>query len=79
MMFADCVVVCEKSREETEASLKQWRAALVRRGIKISRAKASNAVTLTGRLEVELKVVELRILIFGFGGLQCGIRLGMSA
>ena len=39
MMFADDIVICEKNREQVEASLERWRYALERRGMKISRTK----------------------------------------
>ena len=39
MLFADDIVICEKTREEVERSLKYWMYALERRGIKVSRSK----------------------------------------
>jgi hypothetical protein len=39
MIFADDIVICERSGEQAEASLEKWRAALECRGMKISRAK----------------------------------------
>ncbi|KAK3560783.1 hypothetical protein QTP86_019476 [Hemibagrus guttatus] len=39
MMFADDIVNCSESREQVEESLKRWRFALERRGMKVSRSK----------------------------------------
>ena len=39
MMFADDIVICERSREQAETSLERWRDALEKRGMKVSRAK----------------------------------------
>ncbi|KAK3512409.1 hypothetical protein QTP70_009831 [Hemibagrus guttatus] len=39
MMFADDIVICSESREQLEESLKRWRFAVERRGMKISRSK----------------------------------------
>jgi len=39
MMFADDIVICEKSREQAEESLEKWRCVLERRGMRVSRAK----------------------------------------
>ena len=39
MMFADDIVICDKTKEEAEGSLERWRHALERRGMKVSRAK----------------------------------------
>ena len=39
MMFADDIVPCGESREQAEESLEQWRYALERRGMKVSRSK----------------------------------------
>ncbi|KAI2660071.1 hypothetical protein H4Q32_022673 [Labeo rohita] len=38
-MFADDIVICSESREQVEMSLKRWRYALDRRGMKVSRSK----------------------------------------
>ena len=39
MLFADDIVICEKTREEVEQRLESWRHALERRGMKVSRSK----------------------------------------
>ena len=39
MMFADDIVICGESRMQVEESLEQWRYALERRGMKVSRSK----------------------------------------
>ena len=39
MLFANDVVICEKTREEVEQRLECWRYALERRGMKVSRSK----------------------------------------
>ena len=39
MMFADDVVVCAREKDVLELELKQWREALGKRGMKVSRAK----------------------------------------
>ena len=39
MLFADDIVICEKTREEAERRLESWRYALERRGMKVSRSK----------------------------------------
>ena len=39
MLFADDIVICERSREQAEESLERWRNALERRGMRISRDK----------------------------------------
>ena len=39
MLFADDIVICEETREEVERSLKSWRYALERRGMKVSWSK----------------------------------------
>ena len=39
MLFADDIVICEKTREEVEQRLECWRYALKRRGIKVNRSK----------------------------------------
>ena len=38
MMFADDVVLCAREKDELELELEQWREALEKRGIKVSRA-----------------------------------------
>ena len=39
MMFADDIVICEKSKEQAEETLEKWRNALEKRGMRVSRAK----------------------------------------
>ena len=39
MLFADDIVICEKTREEVERILEYWRYALERRGMKVSKSK----------------------------------------
>ena len=39
MMFADDVVLCAREKDELELELEQWREALEKRGMKVSRAK----------------------------------------
>ena len=39
MLFADDIVICEKTRKEVEWRLESWRYALERRGMKVSRSK----------------------------------------
>ena len=39
MMFADDIVICGLSKEQVEEDLEQWRNALERRGMKVSRSK----------------------------------------
>ena len=39
MLFADDIVICEKTRVKVEQRLESWRYALERRGMKISRSK----------------------------------------
>nr|XP_027234764.1 uncharacterized protein LOC113826085 [Penaeus vannamei] len=39
MMFADDVVLCAREKRQLEEDLEQWRYALERRGMKISRSK----------------------------------------
>ena len=39
MMFADDVVLCAREKEDREVQLEQWREALEKRGMKMSRAK----------------------------------------
>ena len=39
MMFADDIVICGPSKEQVEEDLEQWRHALERRGMKVSRRK----------------------------------------
>ena len=39
MLFADDIVICEKTREEVEQRLESWRYALEKRGMKVSRLK----------------------------------------
>ena len=39
MLFADDIVICEKTREEMERRLESWRYALERRGMKLCRSK----------------------------------------
>ena len=39
MLFADDIVIYERSREQAEESLERWRKALERRGMRISRDK----------------------------------------
>ena len=38
MLFADNIVICEKTREEVEQRLESWKYALERRGMKVSRS-----------------------------------------
>ena len=39
MMFADDVVLCAREKDVLELELEQWREALEKRGMKVSRAK----------------------------------------
>ena len=39
MLFADDIVICEKTRKEGERRLESWRHALEKRGMKVSRSK----------------------------------------
>ena len=39
MLFADDIVICEKTREEVQRRLEFWRYSLERRGMKVSRSK----------------------------------------
>ena len=39
MLFADDIVICEKTRKEVERRLESWRYALERRGMKVCRSK----------------------------------------
>lgn len=39
MLFADDVVVCDKSNEKVKESLKSWRAAMEDKGVRVSRQK----------------------------------------
>ena len=39
MLFADDIVICEKTREEVKRRLESWKYALERRGMKVSRSK----------------------------------------
>ena len=39
MLFADNIVICEKTREEVERRLESWKYPLERRGMKVSRLK----------------------------------------
>ena len=39
MLFADNIVICEKTKEEVDRRLESWRYALERRGMKASRSK----------------------------------------
>ena len=39
MMFADDVVLCAREKDVLESELEQWREALEKRGMKVSRAK----------------------------------------
>ena len=39
MLFADDILICEKTREEVESRLEAWRYALESRGMKVSRSK----------------------------------------
>ena len=39
MMFVDDVVVCAREKDVLELELEQWREALEKRGMKVSRAK----------------------------------------
>ena len=39
MMFADDVVLCTREKDVLELELEQWREALEKRGVKVSRAK----------------------------------------
>ena len=48
MLFADDIVICERSREQAEESLERWRNALERRGMRISRDK-TEYLCLNGR------------------------------
>ena len=41
MMFADDVVLCAREKDVLELELEQWREALEKRGMKVSRAKTS--------------------------------------
>ena len=42
MMFADDVVLCAREKYVLELELEQWREALEKRGVKVSRAKPEN-------------------------------------
>ena len=42
MLFADDIVICEKTREEVERKLECWKYALQRRGKKVSRSKTKH-------------------------------------
>ena len=75
LMYADDIVICEKTREQLEISLENWRQAIERRGIKISRCKteyvgmnqeSGGAVSLQG-LE-EAKVDDFKYLGFTVQG-----------
>ena len=44
MMFADDIVICEKSKKQAEETLEKWRNALEKRGMKVSRAKTEYLV-----------------------------------
>ena len=39
MLFANDIVLCCKSRDEVDKALEQWREALEKRGLRVSRAK----------------------------------------
>ena len=44
MMFADDVVLCAREKDVLELELEQWREALEKRGMKVSRAKTEYCI-----------------------------------
>ena len=61
MMFADDIVICGENRGQVEESLEQWRYALERRGMKVSRSK-TEYMCLNGREDggtVQMQGVEV--------------------
>ena len=58
MMFVDDVVLCARDKKELEEDLEQWRDALEKRGMKISRLKTEYLClnrSSTGSVELQEK------------------------
>ena len=62
MLFADDIVICEKTREEVEQRLECWRYALERRGIKVSRSKTEYLCMNGGNDKETVKMEDTKVL-----------------
>ena len=61
MMFADDIVICEKTREEVEQRLESWRYALEGRGMKVSRSKTEYLCINGGNVNETVKMEDTKV------------------
>ena len=60
IMYADDIVLCAENREDLEANLERWRAALEERGMRISRSKTEYMCTSTDEGSIRMDGEELK-------------------
>ena len=61
MLFADDIVIYEKTREEVERRLKSWRHALERRGMKVNRSKTEYLCINGGNDDETMKMEDTKV------------------
>ena len=61
MLFADDIVICEKTREEVERRLESWKYALERRGMKVSRSKTEYLCINGGNDDETVKMEDTKV------------------
>ena len=61
MLFADDIVICEKTGEEVEWRLECWRYALERRGMKVSRSKTEHLCISGGNNKETAKMDDTKV------------------